>query len=494
MRLFEVLMLLVILPVLLWPLLPWRRPRWVDFLPGTAVLFMIVHLFVEGYRWQMLPAYVLVVILFLVTLPRLRSPSAPEKKWSGWGIAGSVLGLLVWLFASALPVLLPVPRLPEVTGPYAIGTQTFHLVDETRDEIYTDDPADKREIMMQLWYPAEPDAEPNANADLNTDAEPVEAGSSLRQVQGAAHYLQDLDVMGSVLAERLGLPSFLLDHIDLVKVDAQIDVPVLAEDAPYPVLVFSHGLRGIRAQNTSLVRELVSHGFVVATIDHTYGNLITVFPDGRVAMYNPAVLSETGDPPQTSNLLVTVWSEDIGFVLDQLAAWNESGDTDFSDRLDLTKVGVFGHSTGGGTTLEFCGRDERCKAGVGLDAWVVPVSDEIVTAGLAQPFLLLRADRWNFSDSGENFDIADTLYSEAQDTAYMATIAGAAHFDFSDVPLLTPLTAQLDLSSDMDSEYVVGMVNSMTTAFFRQELQGEGDNLLFGTMNYPEMSLIGNGR
>ena len=406
MRVFEVLMLLVVLPVLVWPLLPWRRPRWVDFLPGTAVLLMIIQLVVEGYRWQMLPAYALVVILFLVTLARLRSP-APEKKWSGWAIAGSVLGMLVWLFALALPVLLPVPRLPDVTGPYAIGTQTFHLVDESRDEIYTDDPADKREIMMQLWYPAEPDA----------------------QGESAVH-IQDLNTMGAVLAERLGLPSFLLNHLDLVKLGAKMDVPVLAGDAPYPVLVFSHGLRGIRAQNTALVRELVSHGFVVATIDHTYGNMITVFPDGRVALHNPAVLSGTGNPPHTSNRLVTVWAEDIGFVLDRLAGWNKDGNSDFNNRFDLTKVGVFGHSTGGGTTVQFCGRDERCKAGVGLDAWVEPVSDDIVTSGLTQPFLFLRADRWGLSDSGKNFDIADALLAGAQDTSYVATIAGASHFDF----------------------------------------------------------------
>ncbi len=471
MRPLEILMLLAILSVLVWPLFPWRRPRWVDFLPLTAVVIMIIQLIVEGYRWQMLPAYALVLILFLVTLPKLRSPSNGETNWSGWAIAGTVFGFLLWIVALALPYLLPVPRLPDVTGPYAIGTQTFHLVDESREEIYTPDPTDRREIMMQLWYPAEADA-----------------------VGETVLFLQDLETMGPVLAERLGLPSFLLDHINLVDVDAQKDVPLLAADAPYPVLVFSHGLRGIRVQNTSMVRELVSHGFVVATIDHTYGNVLTVFPDGRIAFYNPDVLSEEGEPTHTSNLLVNVWAGDIGTVLDQLAAWNEADGNPFTSRLDLTKVGVFGHSTGGGTTVEFCGRDDRCKAGVGLDAWVEPVSDGIVAGGLAQPFLFLRADRWAFSDAGDNFDIADALLAGLQDTGYLATITGAAHFDFSDVPLLTPLTAQLDLSSEMDSDYVVSMMNSMVSAFFRQELKEEGDNLIYGAMVYPEMSLVGNGR
>jgi predicted dienelactone hydrolase len=286
----------------------------------------------------------------------------------------------------------------------------------------------------------------------------------------------------------------LLDHINLVKLDTKKDVPVLAVDAPYPVLLFSHGLRGMRAQNTAMVRELVSQGFVVATIDHTYGNVLTVFPDGRTALYNPDVLSEMGEPPHTSNTLVNVWANDIGYALDQLAAWNEADGNEFTSRLDLSKVGIFGHSTGGGTAVEFCGRDARCKAGVGLDAWVKPVSDDIVTTGLAQPFLFLRADRWASNDSGDNFDIADTLFTGLEKTGYLATITGAAHFDFSDIPLFSPLTPQLDLSSDMDSEYVVGMMTSMTSAFFRQELKGEGDDLVNGAMVYPEMSLVGNGR
>lgn len=471
MRLFEILMLLLILPVLVWPLLPWRRPRWIDFLPATAVAVMIIQLLFEGYRWQMLPAYGLVVVVFLVTLPRLRTPSAAEKKRSGWAIAGSVLGLLVWVVALALPYLLPVPRLPDVTGPYAIGTQTFHLVDDKREEIYTADPADKREFMMQVWYPAEAE----------------EQGET-------AVFLEDLETMVPVLADRLGLPPFLLNHINLVAMDTKKDVPVLAEDAPYPVLVFSHGLRGIRAQNTSMVRELVSRGFVVATIDHTYGNAVTVFPDARVTLYDPDVLSGEGEPAHTSNLLINVWADDIGTVLDQMAIWNETDGNAFTSSLDLEKIGVFGHSTGGGTAVEFCGRDERCKAGVTLDAWVEPVSEEIVTQGLAKPFFFLRADRWDFADSGDNFDTADALYSGLKDTGYMATIAGAAHFDFTDVPLLTPLTAQLGLSSDMDSAYVVEMMSSMTSAFFRQELKGEGDNLVLATMVYPEMSVIGNGR
>ncbi len=471
MRPLELLALLAILPVLVWPLLPWPRPRWLAFLPGMAVLLLLASLLWEGYRWQMLPAYLLAGLLFLITLPRLREPAPGEKRYSAWMVAGSLLGLAAWLAALALPILLPVPSLPATTGPYAAGTQIFHLIDEGREEIYGDAAGGPREIMMQLWYPAAAGAQ----------GEP-------------ARYLDALAVMGPVVAERLGLPAFLLDHVDLVDLDARMDVPLLEDGAPFPLLVFAHGLRGLRAQNTAMVRELVSQGFVVATIDHTYGNALTVFPDNRVALHDPDLLSGEGTPPRTSNQLVRVWADDIGFVLDELAVWNEEAGGALNGRLDLQRVGVFGHSTGGGATVEFCGRDARCRAAVGLDAWLAPVSPEIMAGGLAQPVLLLQAKQWEFGDGGVNDARVAELLAAARDTAYVARIDGAAHYDFTDVPLLSPLTRQLGLSGAMDGRYVVEMMNSMTVAHFAHELLGQAQRTVLGAAEYAEMSVVGNGR
>ncbi len=471
MRLFEWLILLPLLPVLIWPLLPVRRPRVVDFLPLTAVAFFFLHYFVEGGRWQMIPAYVFTLVVFLATAVRLwpsLSPPPAVASISGKKIIAVVAGLLLWLAVLALPVLLPVPKLPSLTGPYAVGTRTYHLVDRSRPEIYTAQPDDKREIMVQVWYPAAADAQGEE-----------------------APYMDQLDVVGATLAERLGLPSFLLNHINLVHTQAVIDAPLASNGGPFPVLTFSHGLQGIRGQNTSLVRDLASHGFVVATIDHTYGNAITVFPDGRAVLYNPDVLSGEGEPPHTSNTLVGVWADDIGFVLDKLAVWNEEAGNAFNGRLDLSRVGVFGHSTGGGATVQFCGRDPRCQAGVGLDAWVVPVSGVIVADGLDQPFMFLRAAQWEFNDAAANDAIAETLYNSLTRTGYLATVSGAAHFDFSDLPLFSPLAQQLGLSGPMAGDYVVGLVNDFVVRFFAQTLQGADEPL---PVVYPEVTVVGNGR
>ena len=58
MRPVEASILAAILLSLLMYLIPGnRRPRWLSFLPALATLLLVIHLVVEGYRWQMIPAY-----------------------------------------------------------------------------------------------------------------------------------------------------------------------------------------------------------------------------------------------------------------------------------------------------------------------------------------------------------------------------------------------------------------------------------------------------
>jgi len=52
----------------------------------------------------------------------------------------------------------PAFTFPTPTGPYGIGTVTYHWVDADRPEVFTADSADRRELMVQVWYPAEGDA------------------------------------------------------------------------------------------------------------------------------------------------------------------------------------------------------------------------------------------------------------------------------------------------------------------------------------------------
>ena len=89
----------------------------------------------------------------------------------------------------------------------------------------------------------------------------------------------------------------------------------------------------------------------------------------------------------------------MGFALDQLERLNTSDPSGrFLGRLDMQRVGVFGHSLGGATALQFCHDDSRCKAGIDVDG--APLGN-VIAEGVTQPFMFLLSDHSGESGRGD---------------------------------------------------------------------------------------------
>ena len=154
MRAIETLLLLTNLLtfcVLALPLL--RGIFWLRYWVLIAVLIAVVQVLLEGARWQMFPAYALTGIFFLVWLVQNNRPLGgvteqilTNRLVVGLGVGLGILGLVA---AVALPIILPVFHFPQPSGPYAIGTLTYHWVDGDRPEIFTTDLNARRELMVQ---------------------------------------------------------------------------------------------------------------------------------------------------------------------------------------------------------------------------------------------------------------------------------------------------------------------------------------------------------
>ncbi|MEJ5223945.1 MAG: hypothetical protein WHV44_05765, partial [Anaerolineales bacterium] len=361
MRPLEIFIPLILTVYLLWPLVTGRRrPQAVGILPAFALVVTGSHANVEGLRWQMYPLYALSVIFFFASLPAFMkarlNPDAPARP-QGAALAGTLAALLVLAAATALPALLPVPQVAAPRGPYPVGTVTYVLTDDTRRELYSgkDEP---RKFMMQVWYPAKP------------------ALGAKR-----APWMPNADKVAPAIATYIRLPGFFLDHLVYAKSDAYADAPLDPSGGPYPVLIFSHGWNGFRAQSTFLMQDLASHGYIVVGMEHPYGSVLTVFPDGQVAANNPTALPD-GTPDDeyeaAARLLVDQWSRDMAYALDTLTQRNANDpDGRFTGMLDLARVGALGHSTGGGASIQFCGSDPRCKAVFPLDPYMRPVSQQV---------------------------------------------------------------------------------------------------------------------
>lgn len=437
-------------------LFPHHRMRWINYLPLLALLLVATHFATEGYRWQMLPAYGLAIVLALFSLWHLRRDQAHKpNKWVRWA---SIVGLLVLGLGIMWTALLPVPSLPAPSGAHLVGTTSYQFRDETRDEIYSDKPSDKREIAVQVWYPTVPDA--NATR---------------------APWIRQAATFAPVLAEFMNLPSFTLNHLALLESHSFADTPLALSDQTYPVILYSHGWTGFPAMNANQMEELASHGYVVIGIDHTYGALATVFPDGRIIKNNPdAFPDEDSVPPdvydRATNTLVNVYARDALFMFDQLARLNAGQPDDrFTNRLDLERIGVFAHSTGGGGMVKACMTDERCKVGIGLDAWVKPLGKEGMMKGVTQPFMFMRSGVWI---DGENDEYLALLRQHSALPHHIIGITGTTHRDFTMHALLSPLIKVIGLSGSLDSQRALQIIDDYLLAYFDKHLKGKESALL----------------
>jgi predicted dienelactone hydrolase len=450
----------IIIPLLLAIHLVWRypRPSWMRLAPAAALLVTVIHFAIEGYRWQMIPLYVLTSIFGLSTLLRIRS-SGDWKPLASHLTLRLAQGGAVFLLAvsTILPIVLPVPSIPAPDGPYQVGTTIYELTDTSRAELYSGRD-EARRFQIQVWYPSEPGP---------TDER--------------AAWMNHADVFGrSISADILGLPPFFLDHLSLVKLPAYRDSRVAPTVEGYPVILFSHGWNGFNAQNSGQALQLASHGFVVLGVQHTHGAVVTVFDDGTTVQNNPAALP-IGAPDEeydiAARLLADQWAGDLGYALDFMEEQNDDSSSPFHNTLEPSLVGVYGHSTGGGAAIQFCGTDARCKAILGQDPFMRPVSGEVLDGGVTQPSFFMFSQRWADDKESLNNRLFNPFYANSKEAVGAVSIEGTAHYDFSDLPLLSPLTPQLGLKGPINGKRVTTIVDDYLLSFFEMTLKGISSDL-----------------
>lgn len=451
----------ITIPLLLAVYLFWLRPRplAIRFAPMIAFVITLIHFYIEGYRWQMIPLYALTLILtmpafFVRDMKPLASTLTLRLAQGG--------ALVLLLLSTALPILLPVPKIPAPSGSLSVGTVIYEFTDTARKELYSGKDESRR-FMIQAWYPAD-----------------------IKPSDERAPWVSNAEIYAPAIATYIDLPSYFLDHLALVNIPAYKNAQVAQGGAGYPVIIFSHGWNGFNAQNTGQALELASHGYVVIAVQHTYGAVTTVFPDGSVAPNNPQALPKNADDPNyevVARKLVNQWAGDISFTLDQFEGLNKDAGSIFFQKLDMERVGVYGHSTGGGAAIQFCGADPRCKAVLGMDPFMRPVSAEVIANGVSQPSFFMFSQGWADLVDSKNNQLFNQFYPKVSDSKGAIIINGTKHFDFSDLPLLSPIAPQLGLKGTLNGRRVTEIVNSYLLDFFELTLDNKPSALFDGSFN-----------
>ena len=401
-----------------------------------------------------------------------------------------MLGALAVVVSAVLPTVFPVFRFPHPGGPHAIGTLTYHWTDATRPETLTAESKRRRELMVQIWYPAK--ADPFA----------------LR-----APYLADADTVMSAFARIHHRPEFIFGHFRHVTTNAIPSAPAAGDQARYPVLLFLEGVTGFRQMNTFQVEELVSHGYIVAAIDQPGAAAAVVFPDGRKAAgltveqaqaaVRPSYMPDAGAPSliravSSPNSVIAYLAQDAIFTLDQLAALNQVDPNGIlTGKLDLRRAGAFGVSLGGIVVGEACRLDPRLRACLVMDA---PMSTAVVKAGLQQPSMWItrdahsmrlerqRAGGWPQAEIEAHQTTMRAVYQSLPGAGYFVRVPGMFHSNFMDIANWLALGSQLGLTGPINAQRAHAIVNAYSVAFFDRHLRGQPATLLDGpAVQYPEV-------
>ena len=376
------------------------------------------------------------------------------------------LGVLCLALWTAHRIVFPVFDFPAPAGSFAIGTVTYHWVDSTRREAFVSDSPERRELMVQVWYPAETDE----SAPRTT-------------------YVDDPSLL-LPLAHLLHLPGFVFRHLERIHTNAVGAAPVAAGQPAFPLIICSHGRGGYRQEDTWLVEELVSQGYIVASIDHPYAASGVRFPDGRRVMYD-ARMNERGFLDSKISFL----AQDVSFTLNQLESINRSDTHDLlTGHIDTGRTAVLGLSLGGMVGAQAAVCDERIKACLVMD---VRVPEEVLRDGLRQPAMFLtrdpetmRLEGWTEADAGETLTTMRAAFHTLPGTGYFVQVAGMFHQDFSDAPLLSPLTSVLGLTGPIGHRRAHEITAGYSLAFFDSELKGRLEPLLKGASpRYPEVQV-----
>lgn len=429
------------------------------YISGILILVLLVHFLVEGYRWQMIPAYLLWVIAFVSGLRRSKKRSKTYIK------VFKVIGLsLLLIGAIFLPSVLPVFDLPEPEGPYSVGTRDI-LLELNREEVITEEEDDKRKLMVKVWYPS---------SDREGEIDPYID-------QGGRHGF----------AQKYGLPNSTFNYLD--KVDTHVYRNTEVSEGKFPVLVFSHGYNSKANNYYALLSQVVSQGYVVFAVNHTYESTGSTFPDGSETYFNyeyarkieqgtwedmaPVVAAFKEDlsfkdrhPIVKKGLenyfvreMVERWSKDLTGVVNHIDSWNKSGF--LKAKLDTNNIGVFGHSRGGGAAGETLLTDKRIKAGANVDGvqW-----GRIVDSAFEDPFLYISAD---WPEDKEDLN-AHAYINKSRSIFYEARILNTGHSNFMDIPFMIPLE-MLNEAGEIHPEVGIEITSRLITTFFDKHLKNK---------------------
>ncbi|HOY78134.1 MAG TPA: hypothetical protein PLN33_10025 [Hyphomonadaceae bacterium] len=471
--------------------------RWILIASALAAIVIGVYGYIDD-RWQdaggaIVGAFFLLGLGGVVLKNRLtRTDRTGGVPWlTGIPIA---VGLAATV---ALIHEFPINPLPRPSGEYPVGVRTFEIDDTSRPGVFAAKPDEPRRLLVRVWYPA---------GDV----------SGLKP----APYFTPLETKSTAqsIGALVGFPPF-FTYVRHVATNSYTDAPLLPGATNLPVIIYSHGYTSHLAQNTVLMEELASHGYIAYSIQHTYDSSSTAFPNGDVAPMDTTLVetaSAGADRPTQADALggdtldkringllayqeyalkvgsriaaqsTKVWMADRLFLHDTLQKNPPQAIAEIARAGNLAKVGELGMSFGGAIAGEICMYDTRCAAGVNMDGGNFPFS--ATNADEPVPFLMLHSDP-SYLYRGYDLPVPATgprSFNEfsyeriatagSRPDVYRVSIRDTQHLGISDFSLFVGDTVKGAIFGDAPSATMVNAQNDFILGFLDKHMRGKASD------------------
>ncbi len=341
--------------------------------------------------------------------------------------------MIIALLAAALflifrRILFPPYRQPRITGDHQVEIGEFTWVDENRTDPYSD-AGENRALTVKFWYPK--------------------------------------------------------------------------EEGSYPLVVFSHGAFGVIDSNYSTCMELASNGYVVASIGHPYHAMFVKDVNGKTTYadmdFVKSVYTGSGDYDpeaeqkvyENSREWMALRTADENFVLDTILEMAGQEESYPFSLIDQEKIGLFGHSMGGASSVQLGRERTDIDAVIDLEGTMLGEYNGFengIETYREEPYPVPLLD----VNSKRIYDAMDKMKEELADTVpdwqyvnfyvgehaadYRAVVfRDAGHLNFTDLPLISPVLAKILGVGKVDAKECIENVNQTVLTFFDYYLKNEGE-------------------
>jgi len=349
---------------------------------------------------------------------------------------------------------------PKPTGEWGVGRRLEEWVDSSRVDPL--DSTQPRVLPIWIWYPT-----------LEKGVKPQPALSVNWRAEQAKYLNKKVGAKAS---------SFLTN----LNVWAQPNAPVAVTGQQFPVLLFGPGHTWLPTDYSTIIEELVSHGYIVVGYAPTGFPGVTQLSNGKIVEGKLNVDKQD------------ITFADAQFVRKQL---NRLEGQWLKGVIDTRTIGMLGHSQGGIAATYLAGYDTTITAFVNLDGDLMGSALKVKTV---QPALLLSNDeRIGIQAATNPMELGGRERSEyrrhadwvrATDNSAVSLrirLTGIRHLNFNDLALVPAAdmtaTERKDKLGPMDGVKALTTITTLTRQFLDAHFKKQKFlNMVKLEQTYPE--------